>query len=225
MKQAPIKFTVVAVDVIIFTIVDNALMARAMKVHRPPYYDNQYGFPGGLIGIDETAENAAARIIKEKANIRERSVYLEQLQTFSETGRDKRGKVVSVAYVALIPWEELEADERTSYPELGWVPVKKLKQMAYDHDYMLQVALERLSARVTYTTLIAKIMPQEFTLTELEKTFELLADKTLDKRNFRKKIEKLSILRDLKKKTTGTKHRPAKLYCFKSEKVAYLEVL
>jgi 8-oxo-dGTP diphosphatase len=68
-------------------------------------------------------------------------------------------------------------------------------------------------------------MPEEFTLTELEKTFELLADKKLDKRNFRKKMEKLSILKDLKKKTSGVKHRPASLYSFKSEKVTYLEVL
>lgn len=225
MKQTPVRHTIVAVDVIIFTIIDNVLMARAMKVHRPPYYDNQYGFPGGLIGVEETAEGAASRIIKEKANLRERSVYLEQLQTFSDPGRDKRGKVVSVAYLALIPWEELDGVERESHNELCWMPVSKLKHLAYDHDHMLKVSLERLASRVTYTTLIAKIMPGEFTLTELEKTFELLADKKLDKRNFRKKMEKLSILKDLKRKTSGVKHRPASLYSFKSEKVIYLEVL
>ncbi len=225
MKRASIKHTIVAVDVIIFTITDNILLARTMKVHRPPHYDNLYGFPGGLIGTEETAEGAALRIIKEKADLEEKSLYLEQLQTFSDPGRDKRGKVVSVAYLALISWEKLESSERISNVELCWTPVSKLKHLAYDHDHMLEVALERLASRVTYTTLIAKIMPKEFTLTELEKTFELLADKKLDKRNFRKKMEKLSILKDLKRKTSGAKHRPASLYSFKSEKVTYLEVL
>ncbi len=225
MKNDPLQYTIVATDVVIMTIKDGELAARMMKVHRPPYYENQYGFPGGLILISETAEQAALRIVKERAGLREHSIYLEQLQTFSELNRDKRGKVVSISYLALVPWEELDGAERDSDDELAWIPVKKLRNLAYDHNDMLKVAKERLSSRVTYTTLIAKIMPKEFTLTELEKTFELVSGKSLDKRNFRKKIEKLSVLTDLKKKTEGVKHRPAKLYKFTSEKVIILEML
>jgi 8-oxo-dGTP diphosphatase len=225
MTSPTIKHTIIATDVVILSIIDGTIVARMMRVHRPPYYDNQFGFPGGLIDVSETAEEAALRIIKDKAELKEKSVYIEQLQTFSALGRDKRGKVVSVAYLALVPWESLKAIERESHDELAWIPVKKLKGLAYDHDHMLRVALERFSSRVTYTTLISKIMPKEFTLTELEKTFELVSNKNLDKRNFRKKIEKLGILSDLNKKTTGVKHRPESLYSFESDNVKILEML
>ena len=225
MKNKEILHTIVATDVVIVTLRENVLYARVMNVHRLPHYNNQFGFPGGLIGSTETADDAVKRLVKEKASLHEKSLYSEQLMTFSEINRDKRGRVVAIAYLALVPWENLEMKEMISSEELAWVPVTKLKNMAYDHTSMLRIALERLASRSTYTTIIAKLMPDEFTLTSLEQAFEVVTGKPLDKRNFRKKIEKLGIIRYTNKKTTGNKHRPAKLYEFKSDKVLTLEIL
>jgi 8-oxo-dGTP diphosphatase len=145
--------------------------------------------------------------------------------TFSEVNRDKRGRVVSVAYLALVPWENLSVEDQMSNAELAWMPVTKLKHLAYDHDHMLKVALDRLASRATYTTIISKLMPEEFTLTSLEQAFEVVTGKPLDKRNFRKKVDALGIIRYVNKKTSGSRHRPAKLYEFKSTKVLTLEIL
>lgn len=220
-----LRFAVLATDVVLFTIRAGQLLVRLAPVHRIPHFPNSRAMPGGLIHPTETARTAALRILKEKGHVDPKNLYIEQLYTFSDIDRDPRGRVVSVAYLGLVSWDNLTETEKADSEHSFWTPVTLAKKLAYDHDAILKLAIERLQSRVTYTTLLSKLVPKEFTLTELEQAFESIIKTDLDKRNFRKKILKLGILADLKKKRMGGRARPAALYKFKSDKVAPIEVI
>jgi 8-oxo-dGTP diphosphatase len=221
----PERFAVLATDVVLFTIHENQLLVRLMSVHRPPYYDGTAGLPGGLIDARETAEEAARRHVEAKGKVSQKHIHLEQLYTFSGLERDPRGRVVAVAYIAAIPWEQLTAEEQANTDAVWWEPVREARNLAYDHDDILKVATERLASRITYTTLMGKLMGKEFTLTELEQAYESVLRTELDKRNFRKKILKLGIVKKTDEKRKGGSFRPAQLYTFSSNKVYDIEVL
>lgn len=220
-----LKFAILAADVALFTLRDSELYIRLIAVDRPPHFVNSRGLPGGLLQPAETAQEAAERQVKDKAHVGGSKTYLEQLYTFSRVDRDKRGRVVAVAYLGLVPWESLTASERADSRDVYWQRASTAKKLAYDHDEILQMAIARLRSRVSYTTLIQKLMPHEFTLTELEKAYESIVGKDLDKRNFRKKILKLGIVTPLPHKKSGGRFRPAQLYKFASAKVDEIEVL
>jgi len=220
-----LRFAVLAADTTLFTIRDGRLSVRLISVNRPPFYKNVWGLPGGLLHPKETADDAALRHLKEKANVALLHVYAEQLYTFSDPNRDPRGRVVAVAYLALVPWNALTPEERGDTADVKWSPIEHTKNLAYDHDTILSVALMRLRSRIRYTTLIAKLMPDEFTLTELEKAYESILKAALDKRNFRKKILKLKIVKKRPYKRTGKRSRPAQLYEFASPSVKEIEML
>lgn len=220
-----IKFAVLASDTAVFTVKDGALFVRLVDVNRPPHFKNVYGLPGGLLTPKETAEEAALRHVEEKAHIRANKLHVEQLYTFSAIDRDPRGRVVAVAYLALVPWDNLSIAEQTDTADVRWAPAYTTSKLAYDHNEILDVAINRLRSRSTYTTLISKLMPKEFTLSELEKTYESILKTRFDKRNFRKKILKLKILKELPYKRTGGAFRPAALYSFMSSKVKEIEIL
>lgn len=224
-NETHLHFAVIATDVAILTLRDNELLVRLMDVNRAPHFNHIPGLPGGLVKPDETAEETARRIIREKAELTPSRTYLEQLYTFSEINRDPRGRVVAVAYSAYIPWEHLSTNERKDQEHLWWEPIKSAKKLAYDHDDILKSAIERLRSRIRYTTLIAQLMPNEFTLTELEKAYEAIINEDVDKRNFRKKLEKLELLEETGRMTSGEKWRPAKLYRFKKTTVENIEII
>lgn len=227
MNKAPenIRFAIIAADIVLWTIKDDRLQVRLIPVNLPPHFNNEAGLPGGLIQPTETAEQAAKRLLSAKAGISTSNVYLEQLYTFSEVNRDPRGRVVAVAYTAIIPWENLSTKERENSEAVWWNDVAKLPKLAYDHRKIIETGLERIRARITYTTLIEKFMPKEFTLTELEQAYKTILDTDIDKRNFRKKILGLNLLKQLPKERRGQKFRPAKLYSFRSQDVTSIEVL
>src|SRR3989338_5183523 len=110
--QSNIRFAVLAVDTVTFTLRDGTLLVRLMKVHLPPYFKDMFGLPGGLVRSEETAEETAMRIVQEKGMLSIKNMYLEQLATYSRVDRDPRGRVVSVGYIGLIPWEALGAKEQ-----------------------------------------------------------------------------------------------------------------
>jgi 8-oxo-dGTP diphosphatase len=220
-----LKFAVLATDVALFTIRDGQLLVRLFHVTRPPHFPNNWGLPGGLVSPKETAHEASERLLADRAAIASKKVHLEQLYTFDAVKRDPRGRVVAVAYLGLIAWEKLSDIEKSDSGTVKWVPVAKAKGLAYDHDEMLALAKNRLASRSEYTTIIQKMLPHEFTLTELEKAYVCLQGRNLDKRNFRKKILKLKILKPLKTKKTGGAFRPAQLYSFVSQNVEELAIL
>jgi 8-oxo-dGTP diphosphatase len=220
-----IRFAVLAVDVVVFSLREGVLVTRLMTVNRPPNYVNRPGFPGGIIRPKETSLEAAERILEERGGIAVKKVHLEQLYTFSRVDRDPRGRVVSVAYLALVPWEDISGEESKSNDKMQWQEVSKAKNLAYDHDEVLDVALERLRSKIEYTTMIGHMLPNDFTLTELESAYKVILKKELDKRNFRKKILSLDILESADKKRAGGRFRPAELYRFKSRKVQEINIL
>ena len=228
-KTAPnakhLRFAVLATDTALFTLREGELMVRLIKVNRPPHYDDVWGLPGGLIRPEETAEETAVRILEAKGGISAAKIYTEQLATFSALARDPRGRVVAVAYLALVSWDELSTSEQRDTGEVRWCRVRAARHLAYDHDDMLSVARARLRSRIQYSTLISKLMPDEFTLTELEKAYESIIKTDLDKRNFRKKILKLGVLKALPYKRSLGRARPAQLYRFAASGVVEIEVI
>jgi len=220
-----LKFAVLATDVAVFTIRDNELLVRLISVDRPPYFIHSKGLPGGLLTPEENAEEAARRHVMTKAHIDPAKLYFEQLYTFSEVDRDPRGRVVAVVYAAYVPWERLSPDEQANSTATWWEPVASAKKLAYDHDDVLRLARERLGTRARYTTLIAKLMPKEFTLTELEAAYECVLRAELDKRNFRKKIEKLGVVKETSRMRNGGRFRPARLYQFVAKEVKEVAML
>lgn len=214
-----IRFAILASDVVLFTVRDGQLLVRLMAIRRDPHFPHGQGFPGGLIRPHEMGRDSAQRHLHYKGGVTPDEVYMEQLFTFSKLDRDPTGRVVAMAYLALVPWEGLRKEEKMDTEIFWWSPLPQATKLAYDHDEMLKVALTRLRSRVANTTLIGKLMPKEFTLTELEKMYEIVLGRKLDKRNFRKKIVKLRILKALPHKRTGGRFRPAQLYSFASDDV------
>lgn len=214
MQKAPehLRFAVMAIDAVLLSMVHGELCALVSAVNRPPHYVNTLGFLGGIIHADETAEQACERILLEKGGIKKS--YVEQLYTFSAIGRDKRNRVVSVAYLGFVG-----PDIAATYHHVDarFVPVKQLKKMAYDHREMLTVAEKRLQGKLSYTTIAQRLLPRHFTLTELQQVYEHVLHRSFDKRNFRKKIIALGIVRETGRMQEGVKNRPAALYEFVSK--------
>ncbi len=209
----PLKFAVLAVDVVLCTVADGVLKTLLMKVERPPYFKNIWGFPGGLIKPSETAEEAAARIVSEKGGIK--GAYLEQLATFSQVDRDPRGRVVSVAYLGLIaPQDIARSRGLKTETETEWCPVLKLPHLAYDHDELAQSAYKRLQAKIGYTNIVCKLLPREFSQSELQGVYEIILNKKFDKRNFRKKVHELKLVQRTGHIRREGAHRPAELFRF-----------
>jgi 8-oxo-dGTP diphosphatase len=222
-----LRFALLATDISLFAIRDNELFVRLIKVNQPFYSPNTWGLPGGLVHPLKTADQSAVQHIENKAGVDSKKIYLEQLYTFSDIARDPRNRVVSVAYIALTHWESLSERECADSKEVQWITVSKaLKlKLAYDHNEILSAAFGRLKSRITYTTLISRLVANEFTLSELEQAYECIIEADLDKRNFRKKILKLGILKVLAGKKMNGRFRPAQLYAFKSMKISDIEVL
>jgi 8-oxo-dGTP diphosphatase len=200
----------VTVDIVIFTVRDRALQVLLVKRGVPPFL-GQHAIPGGFIHEDESLEAAALRELYEEAGVR--NVYLEQLYTFGDLRRDPRGRVITVAYYALIASDELSIAAGSDAAEAGWFPVTKLPPLAFDHRRILDYAVERLRNKLEYTTVGFQLLPQKFTLSELQAVYEAILGRRLDKRNFRRKIALLGILKPLREwQRTGRK--PAQLFRF-----------
>jgi 8-oxo-dGTP diphosphatase len=206
-NKKDLQFAILATDVVIFAIHENTLKVMLIDVNIPPYFNDIYGVPGGLILPEETAEDSAYRIMKTKTGME--NIDIEQLYTFSSIDRDPRGRVVSVAYFGLTP--SITADPSR---KVYWKDVNKLPKLAYDHKEIIKKATERLKAKMEYTTIVKGFLPKEFTLSELQKAYEIVLDKKFDKRNFRKKMLSLEFLKNVGEKKSGEPNRPADLYRF-----------
>ncbi len=212
----------VAVDAVIFTIKDDALQVLLIQMKKSPFED-QWAVPGGLLEESETTREAAARILDMQTGVD--SVYLEQLRTFDDVDRDPAGRVVSVAHFALMPDEKIELHTTDKYKDVRWWPVNELPKLAYDHKKIIDTAEARLSAKIQYTNIAWSLLPEEFTLTEIQHVYETIMGRTLDKRNFRKRLNELKMIKATGKKRYGMAHRPAALYTFKNRDLTFVEVV
>jgi 8-oxo-dGTP diphosphatase len=199
----------VTVDIVLFTIRERKLHLLVIKRLAKPF-DGRYALPGGFVLEDESLDAAAARELREETGVDK--VYLEQLYTFGEPKRDPRGRVVTVAYYALVPnIEALEAG--TDASDASWFPVAELPPLAFDHDTIVQYASQRLRNKLDYSNVGFELLPQKFTLTELQLVHEAILGESLDKRNFRRRMLQKGIVKPIKEwQRTGRK--PAQLFCF-----------
>lgn len=219
--EKELRFAVLATDIVTFRYENHTLLALLIDVYAPSVFIGKKAFPGGLIRPTETAEDSVHRLLEDKGGISKDHLYIEQLYTFSALDRDPRGRVVSVAYMGLTNSGSLEKTDVHPY----WAPVSSISNLAYDHDLILKKAKRRLQSKLKYTTAARFLLPDEFTLTDLEKLYETVLDEVLDKRNFRKKLLKLDILEATGKKTSGLQQRPAELYRFKGKSIEEVNIM
>jgi 8-oxo-dGTP diphosphatase len=200
----------VAVDIVIFTIQSGELRVLLVKRGIPPFAD-QFAIPGGFVLENESLDQAALRELKEETGVGD--VYLEQLYSFGDPGRDPRGRVISVAYFALIAADRSPLMAGSDAAEARWWPVRELPPLAFDHAQIMDYSLQRLRNKLEYTTVGFQLLPSRFSLTELQEVYEAILDKKLDKRNFRRKLALLKIMRPTREFRHGGR-RPARLFEF-----------
>ncbi len=201
----------ITVDIVLFTVIQNSLRVLLIQRKNPPY-KHMWAMPGGFIHMGETLEEAAARRLREETNAEH--VYLEQLGAFGEPRRDPRARVLTVAYYALVSAEKLHIEAQDNAENVSWFSVDELPELAFDHREIVDKALLRLKEELETSTVAFQLLPEKFTLTELQRVYELILGKQLDKRNFRKKILATGILQDIGETKMDGYHRPAQLYSF-----------
>lgn len=199
------------VDVVIYTIKDNELKVLLIQRNTDPYKD-MWAIPGGFVLKGETLEKAAIRELQEETGVKD--IYLEQLYSFGDPGRDPRGWVVTVAYFALISSENIKIQADTDAKDVKWFSVYDLPKLAFDHDKILKLSLERLRSKLEYANVGFQLLPKKFTLTALQKVYEVILNKTMDKRNFRKKILSFNIIEETNEFKKDGNHRPARLFTY-----------
>ncbi len=210
----------VAVDVAVCTVRAGALHVLLARTRGGPFA-GWWALPGGRVREDESLDEAAARELRAETALD--GAYLEQLYTFGHPRRDPQDRVVSVAYLGLVA----EADRLAAagkYEAAAWQPVSRLPPLAYDHRAVVRVAVARLRAKLQYTNLAYTLLPRSFTLGELQTLYEAILGRALDRRNFRRKVLSLGLLRPLGRERRGP-HRPAAMYVFRSRRPMTVAVL
>lgn len=216
-KNYPIKtfsHAAVAVDVVLFRIYKKELQIVLLELQEKPFL-NKWAIPGGLVVERENLEKAAKRHLENKIGLHQ-DVYVEQLYSFGNPDRDPLGWVVSISYIALTNKTDIVLTAHKRYKNLNWFSVKKLPNLAYDHKTIIETAIKRLMSKIEYTNIVKFLINDQFTMTELQNAYEVLLGKSLDKRNFRKKILSLKIIKPTQKFQKDGQQRPARLYVFKS---------
>ena len=206
------ELPLVTVDIVVFTVDRNELKVLVIQRKDPPF-QRMWAIPGGFIHTGETLEAAANRRLKEETNVD--NIYLEQLKSFGSPDRDPRARVITVAYYALVSMDKLNLLAKANAEEVRWFSVKSLPELAFDHSDIVTEALGKLKRRLVSSPIAFQLLPPKFTLTELQRVYELILEKPLDKRNFRKKILSLGFLNELGETKMEGFHRPANLYAFR----------
>lgn len=207
----------VTVDVVIFSLVADDLKVLLIKrKHRP--FAGMWAIPGGFVRMHESLEEAAVRELAEETSVTD--VYMEQLYTFGQPDRDPRTRVITVAYFALVPYDAIFHQPGDDAAETGWYSMFELPELAFDHREILDYALTRLRYKLEYTSVGFELLPDEFTLSDLQKAYEIILQEPLDKRNFRRKILSAEILQETGRKKRLDEGRPAKLYRYRQNAVA-----
>lgn len=209
------------VDCVVFGL-DEDHQLKVMLIQRDiPPFEGEWALPGGFIHLDESLEEAALRELREETGIEK--IFLEQLYTFGNVDRDPRERVVTVAYYALINLAEQNIKATTDAREAAWFLVEKLPPLAFDHHKIIALALTRLKGKVRYEPIGFELLPTKFTLSQLQQLYETILGQELDKRNFRRKILKMGILKPLAEVQTGVSHRSPRLYQFDEDKYLQLK--
>jgi 8-oxo-dGTP diphosphatase len=203
------------VDNVIFGFDEGDLKVLLIKRGEEPYA-GKWALPGYFVYPNEELDRAAIRVLEELTGIR--NVYLEQVKTFGKVNRHPFGRVITVAYLSLIKISRYTIQPASIALKAQWHSVSEVKELAFDHMDILQACFNQLKKSVRSRPIGYQLLPQKFTLTQLQHLYEAILETALDKRNFRKKILSMNFLIDLHEYQEGVAHRPAKLYQFDREK-------
>ncbi len=204
------------VDCVVFGFEANAALKVLLIRRNLPPYEGEWALPGGFVQMDESVDEAAVRELREETGVED--VFLEQLYTFGAVGRDPRDRIVSVAYYALINLQKHTLQAASDASDAQWYGLSDLPALGFDHDEILGCAVLRLRGKIRYEPIGFELLPEQFTLSQLQRLYEQILERELDKRNFRKKLLKMDLLIDTGEKETGVAHRAAQLYRFNAQK-------
>ena len=208
----------VTTDCVIFGFDGERLQVLLVERGIEPY-KGKWAFPGGFLKMDETAEEGALRELREETGL-ERA-YIQQFHTFSDPHRDPRERVITIAYYALVKIQEVHGGDDAA--SARWFPLSEIPSLAFDHDYILRMATQRLREEIHFQPVGFELLPEKFTLKELQSLYEAILGISFDRRNFAKKMLHLEILTELDETIWPTPKREAKLYRFNPDKYEELK--
>lgn len=210
------------VDCVVFGLDVEQEDLKVMLIERDiPPFEGKWALPGGFVRVDETLEACALRELREETGIEK--VFLEQLYSFGDLKRDPRERVVTISYYALVNLNEHKIQATTDARNAAWFSISDLPVLAFDHRQILDVALKRLKGKLRYEPIGFELLPKKFTLSQLQKLYEIVLERKLDRRNFRKKILGMGLLIDTSEVQEDVAHRAAKLYQFDEKKYRQLK--
>jgi 8-oxo-dGTP diphosphatase len=208
----------VTTDCVIFGFDGERLQVLLIERGIEPF-KGKWAFPGGFIKMDESAEEGALRELREETGLD--NAYIEQFHTFSDPNRDPRERVITIAYLALVRLQEVKAGDDAA--AASWFPIDEIPSLAFDHDFILRMATQRLREQIHFQPIGFELLPKKFTIKELQSLYEAILGINFDRRNFSKKMLHLEILTELDETIWPTPKREAKLYKFNSDKYEELK--
>jgi len=210
---------IVWVSTLIFVIDRDKFKVLLIKRPREPF-QGKWSLPGDVLQATESLEDTAKKALQ--THIETDTTYLEQLYTFGEPDREPRGRVLSVTYFTLLNSEDIKCIKELAHPS-DWFSVDSLPAMAFDHKTIIEYATQRICSKLEYSNIAKYLLPEKFRLSELQKTYEIIRDEKIDKRNFIKKMKSYDLLTPLDETMKAGSHRPAKLYKFKADKLVMFD--
>lgn len=204
----------VTTDILVFSIRENALNVLLIERDQDPF-KGSWAIPGGFVKMDEDLETGALRELAEETNIS--GIPIKQFGAYGAVGRDPRERVITIAFIALVPSDDLVAKGGTDAKDAQWFAVDDVPPLAFDHQLILNDGraqlIKDISNPLRETGLVAfEFLPELFTLTQAQHIFETLRGEQIDKRNFRKWLSNTWNVEGTGKKSSGGRHRPAELY-------------
>lgn len=202
------------VDNVVFGLDDEELKVLLIRRKLEPF-KGAWALPGGFVAIDESVEEAALRELQEETGVKD--IYLEQLAAFSAPDRDPRERVVTIAHFAIVNLFNHQVRADTDAEEAAWFPAEEPPLLAFDHQQILNAALKRLQSKIRYKPLVFEFLPEKFTLRQVQLMYEKVLCTTLDKRNFRKKLQATGLIIPIEEYEIDVSHRAAQFYRFDRE--------
>ncbi len=206
----------VAVDAVVFGYDPEEGISVLLISRKFEPFQKSWALPGGLVKGEESLEEAVRRELKEESGVDVN--YLEQLYTFGKPGRDPRNRVVSIAYYGLVRPKDFQLSAQTDAEDVAWFNIKKLPKLAFDHKHIVDVAIKRFRGKLAYEPVGFELLDKKFPFSDLEKLYQTLLDKDLDRRNFKKRIMSYGFLEELDENIQRSVGRPAALFQFNKKK-------